>query len=51
MIPIFTEPHKEQQAKNLNPLNNENAQYECHRQFLLQNIEPKLITKGLKLEL
>ena len=51
MIPIFTEPHKEQQATNLNHLNDENAQYECHRQFLSQSIESKLINKGLKLEL
>ena len=45
IIPIFTEPHKEQQATNLNHLNDENAQYECHRQFLLQSIESKLTTK------
>ena len=51
MIPIFTEPHKEQQATNLSTLNDKNAQYECHRQFLLQSIESNLITKGLKLEL
>ena len=47
----FAERHKDQQAIKLNRLKDKNARYQSHREFLLQCIEPKLIPKGLKLEL
>ena len=51
IIPTVVERHKEQQAMKLNRLKDKNARYQSNREFLLQCIESKLITKGLKLEL